>query len=58
MSRVRQPGPGIRAGLLGLARRPDMQRDIQRDIQKDIQGDTQVRHQGRVLRLGTQESVS
>jgi hypothetical protein len=50
MSRVRQPGPGIRARLLGLARRPD--------IQRDIQGDTQVRHQGRVLRLGTQESVS
>jgi hypothetical protein len=54
MSRVRQPGPGIRARLLGLARRPE----IQRDIQRDIQGDTQVRHQGRVLRLRTQESVS
>jgi hypothetical protein len=57
MSRARQPGSGIRARLLGLAGRPDIQRDIQdirRDIRRDTQGDTQIRHQGPVLRLGTQ----
>jgi hypothetical protein len=50
MSRERQPGARIRARLLGLACRPE--------IQKDTPGGTRTQPPVPAARLGRQESVS
>jgi hypothetical protein len=54
MSRERQPGARIRARLLGLACRPDIQKDTRDDTQRGTRAQPPVP----AARLGRQESVS